>query len=115
MKIESYTFGRMTISGKDYASDLIIMPDGKIRENWFRKSGHLLILSDIDALIQAEPSLIIVGTGAHGRMEVDPTLVNALSASGIQIRALPTKKAADLFNQTWNTDQQTGACFHLTC
>ncbi|WP_027363192.1 Mth938-like domain-containing protein [Desulfospira joergensenii] len=115
MKIESYTFGSMTINKRTYGSDLIIMPDGDIRENWRRESGHLLLESDIETLIHANPDLIIAGTGAYGRMNIDPGLPRALSGLGIQIKALPTEEAADLFNRTFHRDPKTGACFHLTC
>lgn len=45
--IESYTFGRMTVNGKHYSADLIIYPNGRLQDSWWRKEGHRLQLADI--------------------------------------------------------------------
>ncbi len=115
MKIESYAFGSMAIDGRVYRSDLMIMPDGRVMDNWWRKTSHLLIRDDIASLIQAAPKVIIAGTGANGLMAIDPALSRDLAKSRIELAALPSEKAAALFNETWQPDGSVGACFHLTC
>ena len=115
--ITSYSFGRMVIAGRTYTSDLIIFPDGRIRDNWYRKSGHLLIPEDLAALTAARPELIIAGTGANGRMALADGLAPGLSDQGIEIRAMETARAVTLYNDliAKGDGRPVGACFHLTC
>ncbi len=115
LTIESYSFGNIKINGKVFTSDLIILPDSSILGNWYRKTGHALVRADIEALIAQKPDQIIVGTGAYDRMVIDPALENDLTDLRIDLKALPSKEAADLFNRTKKSDKKIGACFHLTC
>ncbi|GAH23507.1 unnamed protein product, partial [marine sediment metagenome] len=70
MIINSYSFGSITIDGKNYRSDVIIFPD-KINSRWWRKSGHLLSDEDIGEILKYKPEMLIIGTGASGLMMVD--------------------------------------------
>lgn len=114
MNIDAYTFGRMVIDGTAYTSDLIIFPEGRIEDSWWRRSGHRLCLEDIARLTAAAPSELIVGTGANGMMRPDPGLEDALNAKGVTLRACPTAEAVTVFNSR-QASQRIGACFHLTC
>jgi len=40
--IEKYSFGRMTIDGKEYTKDLMIL-SGRVRADWWRKKGHPIV------------------------------------------------------------------------
>lgn len=117
--INSYAFGKMEIDGNSYNFDLIILPGGRVKDNWYRQSGHTLTLDDLSQLTDARPELIIAGTGAYGRMALAPGLSKTLAQMGIQIRALKTAEAVDLYNQMLKekttAPQTLGACFHLTC
>ncbi|MCG8618926.1 MAG: MTH938/NDUFAF3 family protein [Desulfobacterales bacterium] len=115
--ITSYRFGKMTIDSRTFSSDLIIFPDGDIRDNWYRKSGHLLVMDDLTSLLAQKPELIIAGTGANGRMAMDTTLEFDLDALGIELRAMDTAQAVSLYNRLVEQpmDKRLGACFHLTC
>ncbi len=42
MNIDSYAFGNIVIDGMRFTSDLIIYPDGRIVDGWWRQSGHLM-------------------------------------------------------------------------
>lgn len=107
----------MTIGSEVFTSDLIIFPDKLIQANWYRKAGHMLERSDLETLLPKQPELIIVVTGANGRMNLAPGLSDDLSAAGIEIQAMATGKAVSLFNKL--IEEQPGkkisACFHLTC
>jgi hypothetical protein len=107
----------MTIGSRTFSSDLIIFPNGDIRDNWYRKSGHLLVMDDLTSLLAKKPELIVAGTGANGRMAMDKTLIFDLEALGIELRAMDTARAISLFNRMVDqpTDKRLGACFHLTC
>ncbi|MBU0972519.1 MAG: hypothetical protein KKC20_17870 [Proteobacteria bacterium] len=114
-EISSYAFGKIMIGAQEFTSDLILFPNGKIKANWVRKQGHLLSLDDLDSLVLEKPDLVLAGTGAHGRMALDPLLTEKLTAMGIEITALPTDKAIHCFNQSRMQTRRIYACFHLTC
>ncbi len=112
--IEVIDFGSIIIDGTRYVSDLIIYPNGQIKENWWRRSGHTLSLEDISDLIDANPAAIVAGTGIYGRMQPETGLEPYLRERGIDFYPQPNLKAQDIFNRL-STEQPTGACFHLTC
>jgi len=112
--IDSFAFGTMVIDGRRYTSDLIIYPDGRIRDAWWRKRGHALIKEDLQTLLDAGPEVIIAGTGIHGRMKPDPGLGEALGKLGIQFMAGPNDQAVTWFNDRIAATK-AGACFHLAC
>ncbi|MBN1833532.1 MAG: hypothetical protein JW896_15630 [Deltaproteobacteria bacterium] len=114
MKIEAYSFGWMIIDGKKYTSDLLIYPDGRVEDAWYRKRGHELSTDDISALIQAGPEIIIAGTGASGLMKPEKDLEKRLFQKGIGFISLPSHEAVKCYNQ-WSLEKPVGACFHLTC
>ena len=113
--IESYSFGRMRIAGREYSSDLIVFPTGRIRGSWWRKSGHQLMLDDIEDIVAQAPAILVVGTGASGLLRPAAGLAELLAQKGIQMLAQPTARAVDSFNRLWGQKKRVGGCFHLTC
>lgn len=112
MNIESYSFGRMSISGEVFTSDIIILPKGVISP-WRRDEGHYLQLSDIGAILEYKPDVLIIGTGYYGRMKVDPKIKGVLKDSGIELHILASREAVELFNSI--TSEKKAGAFHLTC
>ena len=114
MKIETSSFGLMVINGKEYHSDLIVYPDGRVEDSWWRKSGHRLTADDINGLIESAPEVIIVGTGVNGLLSPAPGLAEMLSEKKIELVPLSNQKAVARFNEL-SSEKRVGACFHLTC
>ena len=114
IKMDAISFGAVAINGKNYTSDLIIYPDGRVEDNWWRRKGHSLALEDIHDLVSSDPGVIVVGTGANGLMEPVSGLKGALQEKGIELIAIPNQKAMEIFNEL-ASKQRVGACFHLTC
>ena len=112
--IESYSFGKMVIDGREYTADLIIYPDGRIRDSWWRGRGHRLTWNDIEDLVEENPEVIIAGTGAFGLMKPDQDLSTRLREKGIEFIVCPTEEAVRIY-QKISRNKQVGACFHLTC
>ncbi len=112
--IERYEFGRIVIDHQVYTSDIIIYPDGRIMDNWWRNQGHRLTRNDIHSLLEAKPEVIVAGTGDSGLMKTETGLERFLSSRNIQLIARPTTEAVDIFNDL-AAQKKTGACFHLTC
>lgn len=111
--IEEYEFGRITIDGQTYDSDLLIYP-GRVDDRWWRQEGHHLRLEDIKQVVNAHPDTLVVGTGYFGRMEIDPAVSEVLKREGIALVACRTKEACAEFNRL-RSSQHVVAALHLTC
>ena len=112
--IDSVSFGAIVIDGTVYSSDVVLYPDGRVVDAWWRASGHRLTLADIDGLISAAPEVIVAGTGVYGRLVPDADLPAALSKQGIEFFAAPNEQAMRIYNDA-HRSKRAGACFHLTC
>lgn len=111
--IDSYSFGRMDIGGQTYTSDLILFPD-KIKDSWWRESGHRLSLKDMEDVFQEAPEFIVIGTGFYGIMKVEEEVKQAAQSKGISLVIEKTEKAVESYNQIAPQKRTIGA-FHLTC
>jgi hypothetical protein len=112
--IEVIDFGSIIIDGMHFSSDLIIYPDGQIKDNWWRGSGHTLAIEDITDLIDSAPETIVAGTGIYGRMRPGAELEQYLRQRGIAFFPELNQSAKETYNRL-SSQQPTGACFHLTC
>ncbi len=113
MNIDSYTFGEIVIDGKTYKSDVIVF-EKKVKENWWRKEGHKLLIEDLQEVIKHNPKTIIIGTGYSGMMKVATETINLLKSKKIDLIYKPTSEAIKIFNSYENKSSIIGA-FHLTC
>jgi hypothetical protein len=113
--IESSSFGVMTIDGRTYSSDLLIFPDGRVMDSWWRAEGHRFARTDLEGLIVTEPEIIVAGTGVYGLAKIEPELRDTLSGAGIELVAARTKKAVKAFNLALEQGRKVAGCFHLTC
>lgn len=98
MHIDSYQFGQIVIDGISYSNDIIILGD-TVQSNWWRKQGHLLSAEDIQSIIAAKPSTLVVGCGASGLMKVTDQTQQVLQEHDIKLEALDTHKAVRRFNE----------------
>ena len=114
MHIDSYQFGKIVIDGKAYSSDCIILGDS-VKPNWWRKEGHLLSAEDLQPVIAAKPSVLVVGCGSPGLMEVSEETRQVLQEHGIELVALDTHKAVARFNEVSQAGENVAAALHLTC
>ena len=113
--IDGYSFGRMTIGGKEFASDLIIYKDGRIKENWWRAQGHHIFPDDITTLLDTRPDKLVIGTGAMGMMSVSESVLELCEKRGIEVEVYRTASAVKRFNKAAKEGKIVAACFHLTC
>lgn len=114
MRIEKYSFGSITIEGKEYTKDVIIFPD-KVFCPWWRKEGHNLALEDLKEAIEVKPDLLIIGTGAYGAMSTPKETFQKLKEMNIETVSAKTDEAVRLYNENIKKDKKTIACLHLTC
>ena len=112
--IEAYAFGEMRLSGRTHRKDLFILR-GEVHGGWRRAEGHTVDARDLPEVLAARPKILVVGTGAQGRMEVAPALALECARLGIELRALPTPEAIAAFNALLASGEDAAGAFHLTC
>jgi len=112
-RIQSYRFGRMVVDGETYTQDLLILPD-RVAANWWRKEGHRLDMEDLQEVLDAAPDVVVVGTGAYGRMQVPKETQRAVEVAGIELRVARTGQAWQTYNDL-QEQRRTAGAFHLTC
>lgn len=112
MHVDSYSFGRIVINGKEYTNDIIIFSD-KIK-SWWRKVGHEVCVDDIKEIAKAKPELLIIGTGASGYVKIKDEVKKFLNSSNISLIAKPTEDACKLYNEI-SKKKRVVAALHLTC
>ena len=98
MHIDSYQFGKIVIDGKAYISDCLIIGDS-VQPNWWRKHGHLLAVEDLQSIIAAKPSFLVIGCGASELMKVSQDIGQVLHEHNIELFAANTYKAVAKFNE----------------
>lgn len=113
-QIESYSFGRITVDGKTYTDDLIILPTG-VRPGWWRKEGHNLHQDDLQEVVNAKASILVIGTGNLGRMQVPGDTLAYLQAHGISPIVERTAEACQRYNELAQQGRAVAAALHLTC
>ena len=111
--IESYSFGRITVDGKSYRSDIILFPERTV-DGWWRARGHALCEEDIRGILDYDPRLLIIGTGKFGMMKVEETLVNLIRNRGIELIVAKTPEAVERYNEA-SQEKKTVAALHITC
>ncbi|MBC7232351.1 MAG: ribonuclease H-like domain-containing protein [Chloroflexi bacterium] len=111
--IESYSFGRITIDGKTYTADVLILPDG-VRPGWWRKEGHKLHQEDLTEVIEARPQVLVIGTGNVGLMQVPQEVLDYLATHGIRAEVERTAAACKRYNELAQSER-VAAALHLTC
>lgn len=113
MKIIACSFGKITIDGETFNSDVIIYPN-RVQASWWRKEGHRLQVADLTEVIDERPEVLIIGTGHNGLMEVPEETLHVLRQEGIEIHVEKTTRAVELFNHM-PEDKKVMAALHLTC
>ena len=114
MHIDSYQFGKIVIDGVEYSSDCIILGNS-VQANWWRKRGHLLSAEDLEPVIKAKPTLLIVGSGKSGKMQIPNETRHFLLEEEIQLEIVDTNKAVERFNELSKTGVKIAAALHLAC
>jgi hypothetical protein len=114
-RIENYSPGQVVVDGVKLNRDVIVLPE-RVLPNWWRRDGHSLVIEDLEDVIDELPERLIVGCGYSGRLEPDPTVIEALAKRGVKVEALPTADAVARFEELEARDPAVvAAALHLTC
>ena len=112
MLIDSCYFGHITVNGKQYDNDIIILPGGGILP-WRRKEGHNLMNEDLGKAYAAKPEVLYIGTGSYGAMKVSDEVREYCAKNGIELTDSTSGHVAELFNKDDRKRKALG--IHLTC
>jgi hypothetical protein len=114
-RIQDYEFGRIVVDGREHSRDVIVLPD-RVVGDWWRRDGHSLVIEDLDDVLDELPGRLVVGCGAHGRLHLHPSVIEALRERGVEVEALPTEEAVHRYEELRSRDPAgTAAALHLTC
>lgn len=70
---------------------------------------------DLQPVIAAKPSILVVGCGASGLMKVSQDTAQLLREHGIELFEANTNKAVERFNELSGKGENVAAALHLTC
>jgi hypothetical protein len=108
--IEHYSFGNITINGKNYED--IKIKDDKIIP-WHYIEHHTVTEQDITELIDGI-DILVIGTGASGLVKVKEEVLDLAKQKDVAIIIKPTAEACKCFNELSN-NKRVAAILHSTC
>lgn len=117
-KIDSFNSGFIVIDGKQYVADVLILPDGRVKEREpgkGRLGSHRITSSEIENLCQTQPEVILVGTGASGLARLSDDAEVYQQQARLNLVVLPSSEAVKKFNQLAGEGKRVAAIFHITC
>ncbi len=113
MKIDSFSFGNISIGGKTFTQDVIVFAD-RVQSPWVREEEHRPQIIEFAEIVRAEPDVLIIGTGYAGVMSIPEQIRNYLTSKGIDVRVEKTKAATELYNSLFGKEKVIAA-LHITC
>jgi hypothetical protein len=110
--LSDYSFGSVRVDGEEHDRDLIVLPE-RVVGDWWRREGHSLAIEDLDDVMGELPERLILGCGAHGRLEPPAAVLDELRERGVEVEAMPTADAVRRYGEL--DPERTAAALHLTC
>lgn len=114
MLIDDYDFGKITINGETYHTDVIVFPD-YVRAQWYRQHSHELAIQDMKCILERDWEVLVIGTGYLGALQVLHETLSMLAKKNITVYVKKTKDACTLYNSLAKTGRNVVAALHLTC
>lgn len=111
--IDSYQFRTFIIKGKEYNRNIKLF-DKEVREYKYIPE-HTLVLDDITDLINYNPLVIIIGTGAYGLMKLSKEISEYIERRRIRLVVQKTADACKTYNQSLKEGKKVAAFMHNTC
>lgn len=117
-KIESFQFGSIVIDGKTYGRDVIMLPDGLVRERkggFWKFGSHIINKEEIRELVAANPEVVVLGVGTNARANLVSDSLFALKRANVERIILPSPDAVERLNQLVAEGKRVAALIHITC
>ena len=117
-KVNSFDFGSIVIDGKEYSYDVVVLPDGGVKEREASKAmfgGHSITKNEIEELAKTKPETVIVGTGTSGMAAVSQDAQAYVREAKLNLVILPSSEAIQKLNQLVDEGKRVTALIHITC
>ncbi len=117
-EISKTSFGSITVEGEEYAHDILIGLDGRVRKRKKKLSKELYGTSHIVSLPEAEyvyekgAERLLIGSGQIGLVELSDEAAGFFRQKGVQVEIQPTPAAAEAWNELRG---KVIGLFHITC
>jgi hypothetical protein len=118
MKIDSTTFGSITINGTTYPNDILIRLSGKVTKRKKKLSkkyygtSHIISREEAEFIYEKGCDTVVLGTGQYGNVTLSPEAAEFFEHHGCRVILEPTPDAIETYNKTKGT---TIGLFHVTC
>ena len=112
--IEDYSEGHIRIDGADYEQDVKIIGSDVV-PNWWRKSGHRIEVEDIGDILDANPDILVVGTGYAENVKISEQVLSLTKGRNIRLIPEATPRAVRTYNGLLSEGNSVAGAFHLTC
>src|SRR6266480_6494387 len=106
MKIESTTFGAITIDGTTYQHDVVVRLSGEVvkrKKKLSRKlygTSHVLSKDEAKFLFEKGCDEVVIGSGQMGNVHLSPEAEAYFERKGCEILLKPTPEAIRMFNRS---------------
>jgi hypothetical protein len=117
-KINSTSFGLITVKGKIFENDILIRMSGQIEKRKKKLSkkvygtSHKISLAEAKHIHEKGAERIIIGTGQTGYVELSKKAREFFEEKDLKAKLLRTPKAIKLWNKSKGN---VIAMFHVTC
>lgn len=116
--IDKFSFGSAIIGGNKHIRDLILLPDGTIK----RRSGgfwvvgsHLINEDEVRQLFDSGAKTIVIGIGMLSRAHLSEEAKKYAESQSAEMFVLPSRDAAQKWNQLADEGKRAAALIHITC
>ncbi len=115
-KIDSFSFGSIVIEGKKYGRDVLIFPDGTVRQRqggFWRFGSHAIKREEIDQLAKVDAEEVIVGTGTGAIARLTPDAESWANEAKLNLVALASPEAIERFNRLVEEGRRVSALLYI--
>jgi hypothetical protein len=110
-KINSSSYGFITIDDKTYYHDVYVLPSGKVVE---REYGHSFTKDQVEYVLKENPDTVVIGKGTSGLASLSGDARDLLEKRKVKIIEAYTPAIMDKFNKLTKT-KKVAAIIHVTC
>jgi hypothetical protein len=117
-KIDSFNFGFIVVDEKQYTYDVVILPDGTVKERTpgkGRLGSHTVTRGEIEALIKDQPDSILIGTGVDGMCRLARDAEFYMLEPNVNLTMLTSPQIVKKYNQHVEDGEKVAALIHVTC
>ena len=117
-KVDSFSFGSITVDGKKYRRDLFLLPDGAVKQRkggiW-KFGGHTFKKEEIEELSRTGAEVMVVGIGTDSQAKLSSEARSFAEQAKLELHILPSDQAVTKFNGLLEQGKKVAALIHITC